>query len=83
MSKEVVISTPSPVLVKSLWEMMHKYGFVLVKQITGETVGEVKPVTDMHQRKAEMARHSDCFIALPGLSHENLIILLLLCLLPM
>ena len=35
-------------------------------QITGETVGEVKPVADMHQRKAEMARHSDCFIALPG-----------------
>ncbi|WRX31509.1 LOG family - like 7 [Theobroma cacao] len=34
--------------------------------ITGETVGEVKPVADMHQRKAEMARHSDCFIALPG-----------------
>ncbi|XP_016702001.2 cytokinin riboside 5'-monophosphate phosphoribohydrolase LOG5 isoform X3 [Gossypium hirsutum] len=37
------------------------------EQITGETVGEVKPVTDMHQRKAEMARHSDCFIALPEL----------------
>lgn len=36
------------------------------KEITGETVGEVKPVADMHQRKAEMARHSDCFIALPG-----------------
>lgn len=35
-------------------------------QITGETVGEVRPVADMHQRKAEMARHSDCFIALPG-----------------
>ncbi|CAN1770890.1 Cytokinin riboside 5'-monophosphate phosphoribohydrolase LOG5 [Linum perenne] len=35
-------------------------------QITGETVGEVKAVADMHQRKAEMARHSDCFIALPG-----------------
>ncbi|KAF9625727.1 hypothetical protein IFM89_026535 [Coptis chinensis] len=34
--------------------------------ITGETVGEVKPVADMHRRKAEMARHSDCFIALPG-----------------
>ncbi|MBA0775129.1 hypothetical protein Gotri_010290, partial [Gossypium trilobum] len=34
--------------------------------ITGETVGEVKAVADMHQRKAEMARHSDCFIALPG-----------------
>lgn len=35
-------------------------------QITGEAVGEVRPVADMHQRKAEMARHSDCFIALPG-----------------
>jgi hypothetical protein len=36
------------------------------QQLTGETVGEVRPVADMHQRKAEMARHSDCFIALPG-----------------
>ncbi|KAK2989574.1 hypothetical protein RJ640_026902 [Escallonia rubra] len=35
-------------------------------QKTGDTVGEVKPVAGMHQRKAEMARHSDCFIALPG-----------------
>jgi len=35
-------------------------------QITGETVGEVMAVADMHQRKAEMARHSDAFIALPG-----------------
>lgn len=35
--------------------------------MTGETIGEVKVVADMHQRKAEMARHSDCFIALPGL----------------
>ncbi|KAM0827759.1 hypothetical protein ACQ4PT_067980 [Festuca glaucescens] len=34
--------------------------------ITGETVGEVKEVADMHQRKAEMARQSDAFIALPG-----------------
>ncbi|XP_060174277.1 cytokinin riboside 5'-monophosphate phosphoribohydrolase LOG1-like isoform X2 [Lycium barbarum] len=34
--------------------------------ITGETVGEVKAVADMHQRKAEMAKHSDAFIALPG-----------------
>ncbi|GKV16154.1 hypothetical protein SLE2022_173550 [Rubroshorea leprosula] len=39
---------------------------LMKKEITGETVGEVKPVADMHQRKAEMARHSDCFIALPG-----------------
>ncbi|KAE8715585.1 Cytokinin riboside 5'-monophosphate phosphoribohydrolase LOG5 [Hibiscus syriacus] len=38
------------------------------KEITGETVGEVKAVADMHQRKAEMVRHSDCFIALPGRS---------------
>ncbi|EXB56348.1 hypothetical protein L484_024891 [Morus notabilis] len=36
------------------------------KEITGETIGEVRAVADMHQRKAEMARHSDCFIALPG-----------------
>ncbi|KAH9307311.1 hypothetical protein KI387_035222, partial [Taxus chinensis] len=35
-------------------------------QITGETVGEVRAVGDMHQRKAEMARRSDAFIALPG-----------------
>ncbi|CAI0469052.1 unnamed protein product [Linum tenue] len=27
-------------------------------QITGETVGEVRPVADMHQRKAEMARQT-------------------------
>ncbi|GMI91381.1 LONELY GUY 5 [Hibiscus trionum] len=39
---------------------------LMCKEITGETVGEVKAVADMHQRKAEMARHSDCFIALPG-----------------
>ncbi|GMJ05642.1 LONELY GUY 5 [Hibiscus trionum] len=36
------------------------------KEICGETVGEVRAVADMHQRKAEMASHSDCFIALPG-----------------
>ncbi|CAM8970679.1 unnamed protein product [Rhodiola kirilowii] len=34
--------------------------------LTGQTVGEVKAVADMHQRKAEMAKHSDAFIALPG-----------------
>ncbi|KAF3446874.1 hypothetical protein FNV43_RR12054 [Rhamnella rubrinervis] len=39
---------------------------LMSKEITGETIGEVRPVADMHQRKAEMARHSDCFIALPG-----------------
>ncbi|CAA7016596.1 unnamed protein product [Microthlaspi erraticum] len=36
------------------------------KEITGVTFGEVRAVADMHQRKAEMALHSDCFIALPG-----------------
>ncbi|KAK6140225.1 hypothetical protein DH2020_026023 [Rehmannia glutinosa] len=40
--------------------------FCLCYGLTGETVGEVKAVADMHQRKAEMARHSDAFIALPG-----------------
>ncbi|KAG6472721.1 hypothetical protein ZIOFF_070198 [Zingiber officinale] len=35
--------------------------------LTGEQrFGEVKSVANMHQRKAEMARHSDAFIALPG-----------------
>ncbi|KAL0925218.1 hypothetical protein M5K25_003536 [Dendrobium thyrsiflorum] len=35
-------------------------------EISGETIGEVKKVSDMHERKAEMARRSDAFIALPG-----------------
>uniref|UniRef100_A0ACD5UXS0 Uncharacterized protein n=1 Tax=Avena sativa TaxID=4498 RepID=A0ACD5UXS0_AVESA len=39
---------------------------LMPREITGETMGEVKAVTDMHQRKAEMARQSDAFIALPG-----------------
>ncbi|XP_020596426.1 cytokinin riboside 5'-monophosphate phosphoribohydrolase LOG1 [Phalaenopsis equestris] len=39
---------------------------LMLREITGETVGEVKAVADMHQRKAEMARQSDAFIALPG-----------------
>lgn len=37
------------------------------KQISGRTVGEVVIVSDMHERKAEMFRRSDAFIALPGL----------------
>ncbi|XP_062180948.1 probable cytokinin riboside 5'-monophosphate phosphoribohydrolase LOGL7 isoform X2 [Phragmites australis] len=35
-------------------------------EISGESVGEVKVVADMHERKAEMARQSEAFIALPG-----------------
>ncbi|XP_008799432.2 cytokinin riboside 5'-monophosphate phosphoribohydrolase LOG3-like [Phoenix dactylifera] len=36
------------------------------REITGDTVGEVRAVSGMHQRKAEMARQADAFIALPG-----------------
>ncbi|KAK3148703.1 hypothetical protein QOZ80_3AG0207580 [Eleusine coracana subsp. coracana] len=39
---------------------------VLPREVIGETLGELKSVSGMHQRKAEMARHSDAFIALPG-----------------
>ncbi|XP_031129102.1 cytokinin riboside 5'-monophosphate phosphoribohydrolase LOG3 isoform X2 [Ipomoea triloba] len=39
---------------------------LMPRELTGETVGEVKAVADMHQRKAEMSKHSDAFIALPG-----------------
>ncbi|CAN8257290.1 unnamed protein product [Cochlearia groenlandica] len=39
---------------------------LMLQELTGETIGEVKEVEDMHQRKAEMAKHSDAFIALPG-----------------
>ncbi|KAL4302078.1 hypothetical protein GQ457_10G017520 [Hibiscus cannabinus] len=35
-------------------------------EISGETVGELRSVSDMHERKAAMARESDAFIALPG-----------------
>ncbi|KAG2540814.1 hypothetical protein PVAP13_9NG583428 [Panicum virgatum] len=35
-------------------------------EVVVETVGEVVRVAGMHQRKAEMARQSDAFVALPG-----------------
>ncbi|KAG6532666.1 hypothetical protein ZIOFF_006516 [Zingiber officinale] len=35
-------------------------------QLTDHAVGEVLTVTDLHARKAEMARRADAFIALPG-----------------
>ncbi|GJN17911.1 hypothetical protein PR202_gb05019 [Eleusine coracana subsp. coracana] len=35
-------------------------------EISGASVGEVKVVSDMHERKAEMARQCEAFIALPG-----------------
>ncbi|KAG6422678.1 hypothetical protein SASPL_113055 [Salvia splendens] len=39
---------------------------LMPREITGEPVGEVRAVSGMHQRKAEMARQADAFIALPG-----------------
>ncbi|EPS64496.1 hypothetical protein M569_10285, partial [Genlisea aurea] len=39
---------------------------LMSREISGEPVGEVKAVSGMHQRKAEMARQADAFIALPG-----------------
>ncbi|KAL2345286.1 hypothetical protein Fmac_006571 [Flemingia macrophylla] len=49
----------------------HVLGFVLTHFhslfcITGDPIGEVRAVSNMHQRKAEMARQADAFIALPG-----------------
>ncbi|KAK8348740.1 hypothetical protein V6Z12_A06G099900 [Gossypium hirsutum] len=45
------------------WLLMHSFW---KRQISGETVGEVRTVLDMHERKAAMARESDAFVALPG-----------------
>lgn len=38
----------------------------LFHQISGETVGDVRVVADMHERKAAMAQEAEAFIALPG-----------------
>ncbi|KAJ9153338.1 hypothetical protein P3X46_026786 [Hevea brasiliensis] len=38
----------------------------LEPEISEHTVGEVLTVSDMHERKAEMAKRADAFIALPG-----------------
>jgi hypothetical protein len=40
------------------------FGFVL--QISGKSVGEVRVVDGMHERKAVMAELGDAFIAMPG-----------------
>ncbi|XP_039114709.1 cytokinin riboside 5'-monophosphate phosphoribohydrolase LOG1-like isoform X2 [Dioscorea cayenensis subsp. rotundata] len=39
---------------------------LLPLEISGETIGEVRSVADMHERKSVMASHADAFIALPG-----------------
>ncbi|MED6118349.1 Cytokinin riboside 5'-monophosphate phosphoribohydrolase log3 [Stylosanthes scabra] len=57
-----------------LGSVYHLYGkhvrvipkTLMPRELTGETVGEVRAVSGMHQRKAEMARQADAFIALPG-----------------
>ncbi|KAH7690208.1 Cytokinin riboside 5'-monophosphate phosphoribohydrolase LOG protein [Dioscorea alata] len=36
------------------------------REIAGVTVGEVKPVINMHHRKEKMGNYADAFIALPG-----------------
>ncbi|PWA52132.1 cytokinin riboside 5'-monophosphate phosphoribohydrolase LOG1 [Artemisia annua] len=45
---------------------VNTHSTCMPKEITGETIGELKRVSNMHQRKAEMARQADAFIALPG-----------------
>ncbi|XP_061354025.1 cytokinin riboside 5'-monophosphate phosphoribohydrolase LOG7-like [Gastrolobium bilobum] len=39
---------------------------LMPREITGDPIGEVRAVSNMHQRKAEMARQANAFIALPG-----------------
>ncbi|KAH7665593.1 Cytokinin riboside 5'-monophosphate phosphoribohydrolase LOG protein [Dioscorea alata] len=36
------------------------------KEITSVSIGEVKPITDMHQRKAEITSNYDVFIVMLG-----------------
>ncbi|KAL0907032.1 hypothetical protein M5K25_025570 [Dendrobium thyrsiflorum] len=44
---------------------------LLQYEISGETIGEVKTVSDMHERKSEMAKQADAFIALPEFDSKN------------
>eukprot|EP00271_Cylindrocystis_brebissonii_P021337 TRINITY_DN7538_c0_g1_i2.p1 TRINITY_DN7538_c0_g1~~TRINITY_DN7538_c0_g1_i2.p1 ORF type:complete len:226 (-),score=41.70 TRINITY_DN7538_c0_g1_i2:654-1331(-) len=39
---------------------------LMPKEISGEAIGEIVEVADMHERKAKMAAAADAFIALPG-----------------
>ncbi|KAI3748069.1 hypothetical protein L6452_10915 [Arctium lappa] len=50
----------------SLHESPLQISLLFAHAITGETAGELKAVADMHERKAEMARQADAFIAVPG-----------------
>ncbi|OAY67340.1 putative cytokinin riboside 5'-monophosphate phosphoribohydrolase LOGL6 [Ananas comosus] len=64
--RHVIGVIPKTLMPQEVREGIDACRFCLCGQITGETVGEEKAVADMHQRKAEMARRSDAFIALPG-----------------
>ncbi|KAJ1299173.1 hypothetical protein BS78_01G511800 [Paspalum vaginatum] len=44
----------------------HVIGVIPKTVMTSKRLGELRPVEDMHERKAEMARQSDAFLALPG-----------------
>ncbi|KAH7659958.1 Cytokinin riboside 5'-monophosphate phosphoribohydrolase LOG protein [Dioscorea alata] len=44
--------------------VIHKA--LMDKEITGVTIEDIKPVENMHQRKAKMTLHADAFIAMPG-----------------
>lgn len=44
---------------------MSSFRIGWVYQISGETVGDVRVVADMHE-KAAMAQEAEAFIALPG-----------------
>ena len=39
---------------------------LMPKEVSGNTVGEIRVVKDMHERKALMASLSDGFVCLPG-----------------
>ncbi|XP_039146859.1 probable cytokinin riboside 5'-monophosphate phosphoribohydrolase LOGL10 [Dioscorea cayenensis subsp. rotundata] len=43
--------------------VIHKA--LMDKEISGVTIGEIKPVENMHQRKAEISLHADAFVAIP------------------
>lgn len=64
----------------SLWVLIYWHNLLFKRvipralvpiEISGHAVGQVVIVSDMHERKAEMASRADAFIALPGmhLSH--------------
>lgn len=58
------------------WEIIHLFNHLISSthiphiskhlQISGESIGERLSVTGMHERKTEMYKHADAFIALPG-----------------